>query len=268
MKRAVAFSFCAIVLMFLIPFPADAQLQRQTPPPLPGAVQPRVPPDLPKLSPPSLQFAPPLIYGDCSTGTVTLSARTTADTAVAVSTASPLVSVGYPVTQSATIRIPAGQQSATFRVCTVQFPAAQTAIPVSAQVGVLTGTGTLSVVPVQVKSISLAVRQVAGGNTIAGTLTLNGPFGSLEFFSLQQRAIKFTPSDPAIVRVVTADPQKAANVTVDPKGYSQGLAPAPGIITVPFTVQTQPVTSQKLVSIVAQYGGSQVKTDVTVYPKK
>lgn len=110
-----------------------------------------------------------VIGGTTSTGTVSLNGNVfTGSFVVSLSSGNPSVIVPKSVT------IPAGSSSATFSV-TTKAVATATTVTITAKNGVIAKTGSISVVPPVLASLSVSPTTVAPGGLSTGTLSIGGP---------------------------------------------------------------------------------------------
>jgi hypothetical protein len=186
----------------------------------------------------SIRFNPnPVVGGNPSTGTLTISAPAPADgLPVQLSSSHPNVA-----SVPASVTIPAGQRTATFTVNT-QAVASQTQVTIRARLGNSDCSATLTVEPPSIESLSFNPNPVVGSNPSTGTVTLNGP----------------APSGGSTVQLSSSHPNVASvppSVTI-PAGQRSAT----------FTVNTQAVASQTQVMITARLGNSSRQATLTVNP--
>ncbi len=119
----------------------------------------------------SLTITPnPVVMGKSATGKVTLTAPAPAGGAV--------INLGddlSPTTMPASITIPAGQLSKTFSIKTTYMGTINYTGEVRAWIGDSVATTTLTVQTLIPISLVLSPNSVVGGDTVTGTVTLNGP---------------------------------------------------------------------------------------------
>lgn len=184
----------------------------------------------------SLTFTPTSpVGGKTATGKVTLmSAAPSGGALVFLTSANTSVA-----TVPATVTVPAGATSVTFTVTT--YPVTST-IPVAISMtrGV-TKSVTLKVQPVALSSFTLTPSTVAGGKSVTGKVTLNGP----------------APSGGRVITLTNAN----------------GAASVPGSVTVPggassvsFTITTTAVTSSVSGTVTASYNSVNKSVNLTVRP--
>ena len=178
----------------------------------------------------------PVIGGNASTGTVTLSLAAPAG-GIVVTLASSNTGVA---TVPSSVTVAQGQTSAAFAVATAAV-AASTPVTLSAAYNGVTQTAALTVNPVPVpSSLTLLPGTVLGGSSSAGTVNLVGPAGPgglLVNLSSSNTAVATTPAS-----VVVAAGQSSAT----------------------FTVNTSTVTLQTVVTISAVAGGVTKTAALTV----
>jgi hypothetical protein len=178
----------------------------------------------------------PVVGGNPSTGTVTLTASAPANgVVVALSSASNTAVVPASVT------VGQGASSANFAI-TTSGVVTQNLITLSASYNSVTKTTTLTVNPAAEKLASLALNPTAvvGGNPSSGTVTLTAP----------------APVGGAIVTLTSSNSSRAsvpANVVV-----------AAGTMAQSFTVTTTPVKRNSNVTISASYAGVKKTATLTV----
>jgi hypothetical protein len=181
----------------------------------------------------------PIVGGNPSTGTVTLTAPATFNLNVTLSSASNTAAV------PASVAFLQGASSATFGI-TTSGVATQNLITLSASYNNVTKTTTLTVNPVTVGAMAafaLNPTVVVGGNPSTGTVTLTAP----------------APPGGAIVILTSSKPSRAsvpANVVV-----------AAGATAQSFTVTTSPVRRDSNVTISASYAGVKKTATLTVKRK-
>jgi|GEM_PF-1950332 len=175
-----------------------------------------------------------LVGGSRATCTVTLSAPVPVGyQTVALSSGSPFLTV------PATVRISAGQTSATFTVSSLPVSTSASGA-VSASFGSTKKTVTLLVTIPPLTSLRVLSSSVAGGTSTTGTITLKaaaGPFG-------------------AVVNLSSSNPAASVPSTV--------TVPA-GATTATFTVVTTMVARSTPVTLTATYGPSTVTASLTVH---
>ncbi len=185
----------------------------------------------------SLSLSPTTVLGGAtSTATVVL------DGAVPTGTATvDITSSSTKATVPATLAIKAGLSTLTFPVKTTSVTAAtQSAITVT--YGGKTKTATLTIDPVEPKSISLSPSNVQGGATSTATVTINGAAGTA--------GAKLTLSSSKTVATVPA------SVTI-----------AAGAKTATFKVTTKTVTTSTTSSIKAVSGTFSATATLTIRPE-
>jgi subtilisin family serine protease len=192
------------------------------------------PPTPPTVS--SLTLNPAsLIGGKPSTGTVTLS-RSAPSTGTVVTLSDDLAATTIPTS----ITFPAGAISKTFTINTTAVSAVQTGT-VTAKIGSVSQTASLTVQPASLTSITLDLEVVVGGNSVKGIVTLDGP----------------APSTGAVVTLSddinsTTVP---ASVTVPARATSKT-----------FLVTTRTVSASEGGTITAHYGSVEKIDTLTVRP--
>ena len=184
----------------------------------------------------SLALNPPNpIGGNNAVATVTLNGPApSSGVTVALSSGTPSVA-SIP----ASILIAAGAKSGTATITTTGV-AANTPVKITATLGKVIKTATLTVRPAPLLSLKLVPAAVFGGSTSTATVTLNGfapPAGALIALATNNTAITSLP----------------ATVTI-PSGASSAT----------FTVQTQPVVPTTAVTISAAYLGVTRTASLTV----
>jgi subtilisin family serine protease len=139
------------------------------------------------------------------------------------------------------VTVPAGSSSANFTI-TAGAVAASTAVTITATFGGVSRSGSVTIVPVQVHSVSLGATSVTGGNALAGN-------------------------------VVTLDSPAPAGGVVVSLSSSSGAASVPATLTIPagassgaFTISTSAVASSTAVTITASLHGSSRTASLTVAP--
>jgi LmbE family N-acetylglucosaminyl deacetylase len=184
----------------------------------------------------SLSISPSSVAGGTTaSGTVTLNGPAPAGGAqVALSSNSGAASVPASVT------VPAGAASATFTITTTSV-SASTSVTISGSYGGATQTGSLTVLPPAVASLSLSQASVTGGTAVTGTVILGGP----------------APAGGAQVALSSNNPAATvpASVTV-----------AAGATSATFNVATSAVAASTSASISASYGGGTQSVSLTVLP--
>lgn len=207
--------------------PVDVLLWRATLVPGSGTPQPALA---------SLAVSPASVTGGgTATGTATLSAAAPAGGAqVTLSSNNGAASVPASVT------IPAGATSASFSV-TTSAVGAPTSVTISGSYGGATQTGSVTVLPPRVASLSLSASSVTGGASVTGTVMLDGP----------------APAGGAIVQL--SDNSAATSVPAT-------ATIAAGATSATFNVATSVVAVPTSASISASYGGGTQSVSLTVLP--
>jgi hypothetical protein len=178
-----------------------------------------------------------VVGGNPSTGTVALNAPAPAGgLQVQLSSNNPNVA-----SVPASVTVPAGQRTASFRVDT-RVVASQTQAMITARLGNSSRQATLTVNPPALESLTLDPNTVVGGNPSTGTVALNGPApaGGLQ--------VQLSSNNPNVASV-------PASVTV-PAGQR----------TASFRVDTRVVASQTQAMITARLGNSSRQATLTVNP--
>ena len=184
----------------------------------------------------SLVMSPASVAGGTpASGTVTLSGPAPAGGAqVALSSNNAAVIVPPSVT------VAAGAASASFNAATTPV-AAPTTVTISGSYGGATQTGSVTVLPPRVASLSLSASSVTGGSSVTGTVTIDGP----------------APTGGA--QVALSDNSGA--VAVPPT-----VTIAAGATSATFNVATSAVAAATPASISASYGGGTQSVSLTVLP--
>jgi hypothetical protein len=182
----------------------------------------------------------PVVGGNPSTGTVTLTAPALSNLAVGLSSASNVATVPQSVT------VLQGASSATFGI-TTSGVVTQNLITLSASYSGVTKTTTLTVnpavVPAALASLTLSPTLVVGGNPSIGTVTLSAA----------------APAASAVVTLTSSKPGRAsvpANVVVGAGATSQS-----------FNITTTPGKRDVNVTISASYAGAKKTAILTVKHK-
>jgi hypothetical protein len=184
----------------------------------------------------SLSLSPTIVLGGAaSTATVTLDGAVPSGTATAT-----LASSSGKASVPATATIDVGKSSVTFTVKTSTVSAATTSV-ITVTYGGKSKTATLTIEPVEPKSISLSPSSVKGGSTSTATVTINGLAGT-SGAKLSLSSSKSTASVPASVTV------------------------AAGANTATFKITTKAVTASTAVSIKAVSGTFSATATLTVHP--
>jgi hypothetical protein len=185
----------------------------------------------------SLALAPnPVIAGQTSTGTVTLTAAAPAGGASV--TLSSSVTAAAKV--SASVTVPAGATSATFSVSTLNV-SASTISNISASYRGVTQSVALTVKPITLSMLSIHPSTVTGGTSATGT-------------------VRLTEAAPIGGAVVTLSGGNSAVATV-PAEVTVGA----GLNSASFTITTHPVSSATKDAISATYHGA-LSITLTVDP--
>lgn len=184
----------------------------------------------------SLSLSPSsLTAGGTSTGTVTLSSPAgTGGATIALSSGNAAASV------PSSVSIAAGQTTATFSVSTSGVNL-QTAAVISATLQGLARTADLTIAPAALVSVVLNPTSVVGGNTAQGTVTVNGPTGSLG-------AVVALSSNSSVAAV-------PSTVTI-PAGMSSAT----------FTIYTNGVTATGTATISGNLAGVSQSATLTIGP--
>lgn len=181
-----------------------------------------------------------VIGGNTSTGTITLNGPApTGGTSVSVSSGNAGYAYFGTHVPTSTVTVPAGQTSQTFTINTMSTTSTVN-VTFTATLGSTTKTTTLSVIPLTV-TIGLSPSTVIGGNTSAGTVTLNAPAPSSLTISLTSSSGSATLSPPSI--------------TI-----------ASGSTTGSFTVNTSTVTTNSSATITGSYSGGSGSATLTIEP--
>ena len=187
----------------------------------------------------SITFNPATVIGGVgTTGTVNLSGDApSGGVKVTISSSSSSISLLPSVT------IPAGSSSATFAVGTKSVTVATNAV-VLGKLGTQSVTGTVTLDPTQVVSISTTPTSLVGGSqaTASGTVVINSSAGSSGV------SVSLKSSNTAALVV-------PATVKV-----------ASGATAATFTITHKRVTTSQTVTITATYGGVSQKTTITLNP--
>lgn len=184
----------------------------------------------------SLTVSPSTVAGGKNAvGKVTLTAPAVVDAYVTLASQNPAASV------PATLKIPAGHTSATFAIKT-----ATVSTPTAGQIIAFDGvyqSALLTVRPISVKAITLSASSVVGGNSVSGTVTLEGPAapGSI--------TVSLSSSNPSV-----------AGPTVN------SIAIPAGSLTGTFTVATSHVSVKTTVTIKATANGITKGKALTITP--
>lgn len=192
------------------------------------------------------QSAPPLltsltvipstvIGGRVSNGNVTL------DTPAPASGVTITLSDNSPaINMPTSVIVPAGLKSQKFQITTSAVALSQSGT-ITAQLGAISKTASLVLQPLALTSFKLSQSTVAGGNSVTGTLTVNGP----------------APSAGAIIALADniASATTPATVTI-PAGAESGT----------FTINTTAVPALQRGSITATFGGASKSAALTVRP--
>lgn len=141
----------------------------------------------------------------------------------------------------ASVTVPAGATSANFTI-SAGAVSASTPVTITASFGGVNRTGSLTVVPVQVQTLSLAATTVTGGNPLAGnTVTLDSP----------------APAGGVTVQLSSSSSAASVPATLTiPAGASSGA----------FTISTSQVASNTTATITASLYGSSRAANLTVAP--
>lgn len=173
--------------------------------------------------------------GSSSTGTVTLTGS--APTGGIVLT---LKSNNMTVVVPNSVTISAGQSQATFTVTTSPV-VAQSSVTITAAAGSVSKQAILTVTLPTVSAVSVSPEEVTGGTAVTGSMTLTGP----------------APKNGIKVSLSTNSSSATAPSSV---------LVAAGATTATFIVKTLPVSTQKVVSITAKFGGSSQSAGITIDP--
>ncbi len=187
----------------------------------------------------SVSVAPsPVIGGNASTGTVTLSQAAPAGGIVVTLTSGSTGAATLP----ASVTVAQGQTTATFTVST-SVVTASTSVILSAAYNGVTRTTTLTVNPVPaLSSLVLVPAGVIGGSSSTGTLTLTSPAGPSGL------SVSLSSGNAVVATV-------AASVSV-----------ATGQTTTTFSVSTTAVAAQTAVTLSATVNGLTKTATLNVYP--
>ena len=185
----------------------------------------------------SVSISPATVVGGASsTGTITLNGNAPTGGAVVS-----LSETNAAATVPASVTVAAGQKTATFEITTVPVTSTTTGT-ISGSYNVVTRTsGTFTVNPPALSSVSLSPRNLTGGSQSTGTITLTGA----------------TAADETVALTTT---NSAATVPVNV------IVPA-GARTVTFVVTTVPVSSVATGTVSAIYRGiTRTSLTLTVNP--
>lgn len=173
--------------------------------------------------------------GNTVTGTVTLN-RAAPATGTVVTLSDNIAATTVPVN----VTVPSGATSKTFNITTAVVAANQSGT-VSAQLGAVIKTAALTVRPPALSSVTLNPASVVGGNSVTGTVNLDG----------------VAPAGGAVVTLSDALPATTtpASVTI----------PA-GLKTQNFTITTAGVTVTQVGSVTASRNGVSKAASLTVRP--
>jgi WD40 repeat protein len=183
----------------------------------------------------SVRLSTPSILGGAScTGTVTLSQLAPAGGVVVA-----LKGNSYAGTP-ATVNIPAGQASATFKVMAVPVNSTVSG-SITASSGSSSSSATLTILGPNVSVVTLSASTVEGGSSLSGTVEISGPA------ALAAYTVSLSSSDPDVVVPATA--------MVKYKGTSTS-----------FSINTKSVTTKHVVTITAKGGTTSKTITLTVNP--
>jgi hypothetical protein len=171
--------------------------------------------------------------GNAVTATVAMSGTVVVATTVTLTSSNTAVA-----TIPASITVAPGAKTAKATITTKAVTATATST-ISAALGAVTKTATLTVNPTALASVALAPNVVGGGGTSSGTVTLTGPAAAA-------LTVTLTSASPAVAPV-------PASVTV-----------AAGAKTAKFSITTKPVTANTPVTISATYGGVTKSATLTI----
>ena len=183
-------------------------------------------PSGPALS--ALTLTPASFAGGCktSTGKVTLTGPAPAGGAVVT-----LTDTNPAASMPASVTVPAGAATANFTITGVAVTANQTGT-VTASYGGISKSGTLTVRPIGVASVSISPNPVVGPNSAVGTVTLECPAAPSNV------TVTLTSSNPAVANVVpsirvpagsTTAPFHVSTADVSAVSYSNIRATANGV---------------------------------------
>jgi hypothetical protein len=191
----------------------------------------------------SVAVKPSIVAGSTNAiGTVTLGTPAPIDLVVVLASSDP--TLAQPVDASgnpiSSVTVPAGSLTATFPITTTAVSTTTTG-QILATLNGVTSTATLKVRPIGVHSVVLTPKTIKGGNTVTGTVTLEGAApGNI--------TVTFTSSDPAVV------PTPASLVI--PAGQK----------SVTFTVTTTTVTTKTTVTLSATANSITSSANLVVTP--
>ncbi|HEV2472449.1 MAG TPA: choice-of-anchor tandem repeat GloVer-containing protein, partial [Chthonomonadales bacterium] len=185
----------------------------------------------------SISVSPnPADAGSLVTGTLTLSSAAPTGGQKITLTSSKSTAASVP----ASITIPAGSSSGTFRVTTHEVTA-YTVVTVSASTNGSKQSASFGVQPLLVTSLSVSPNPVAGGNPVAGTVTISNT----------------APAGGQAVHLNSSSASAAVPATV--------TVPA-GASTASFTIATSVVSADVFATITASANGSKQQATLTVEP--
>ncbi len=144
------------------------------------------------------------------------------------------------VVPPATVTIPAGQTSATFSINTKRVPA-QVESTITATLGIIATTATLTLVPEGPASISLNPPALHGGTASEATINLTGP----------------APKDGLTISLSSGN--KAAILPASVKV-------AAGAASATFPIKTEKVAAKTTVAIVVKFGSQSKSANLDVIP--
>ena len=174
-------------------------------------------------TPTSVSFSPSsVVAGASSTGTVTLSAPVPNDTTVTLTVTAGSSAVG---SIPASVKIPAGANSATFTLSTVNV-SAKTTVTVAATANGGVKTGNLTVTANSPSALSFSPSTITAGQSSTGTVTLSGTAqgnisvtlavtaGGSAVISIPSSVTVLSGSKTATFTIVTTDVSTKTTVTV------------------------------------------------------
>jgi hypothetical protein len=162
----------------------------------------------------SVAIRPSIVAGsNDATGTITLSTPAPVNLAVNLSSSDP--TLAQPVdghgNSISSVTVPAGSLTTTFSIATAPVTDRAPAY-ITATLNYVSSSAKLTVRPIGVKSLVLQPSTIKGGNTVTGTVTLEGAAAPGDI------TVTFTSTDPAVVptpaSLVIRAGQKSATFTV------------------------------------------------------
>jgi hypothetical protein len=204
------------------------------------------------MSAASLTFSPAAVVGgNSTTGTVTLSAAAPSGGTIVTLSSSALALAGFPntrlgpsgVTVSTQLTVPQGQTTLSFELRTFGV-GTPTAVVITASGGTGSSTAAVTLNPASVRSLTLAPTSVLGGQSVTGTIELDGAAPSATGASVPLSVL----SDGR-VRVIGQQASATPAVVTPPS-----LSVTPNATRATFTITTTPVAALQRVSIAATLG--------------